>query len=318
MKRLESNSGNSRGSRSAPGTKAEPPVQASPPTEPSLPPVWEYTDYRLWLNDTFNARKTLHTWYSYGVLAQRSGFRSRGFLLRVMRGERGLSSEGAERLATALDLKQREKEYFLALVDYNQAKRDDERELAWAKAQHALVRARNVSAPRLLTSAHRQVMSSWSHMAVRSLIEMKPDPGDWEALGNRLRPRRSRASVQRSIQLLQKVGLLERRPDGLWHATDKSIATPPEVASPAIRKYHRGCLKLASASLERFPQKHRNVTGLMLGISAESYALVCSRIADFHMELLRIAEADCKADSIYHLTLALFPMSDVDRRGDEA
>ena len=58
---------------------------------PQLPQVWEYTDYRSWLTDTFQARKALHSWYSYGVLAQRAGFQARdpGFEIRG-----GLHSHG--------------------------------------------------------------------------------------------------------------------------------------------------------------------------------------------------------------------------------
>jgi len=283
-----------------------------------LPRVWEYTDYRTWLGDHYQARKKLHRWYSYAVLAQKAGFSTRSFLLRVIRGERGLGPDSATKLADALELKGREKEYFLALVDYNQARKDADREVAWSKVQNTLARARNISAPRLLTGAHRQILSSWHHLAVRALVEAKPDRGDWEALGARLRPRRSRTSVQRSIQLLERVGLVERRPDGLWHAVDKSLATPPEVAMPAVRKYHRGCLKLAAASLERFPTSKRHLTGLMLSISHETYAKMCTMVSDFNMQLIRMAEDDLHPEGLYQLSTALFPLTDVAAAEDKS
>lgn len=277
---------------------------------PTIPRVWDYTDYRAWLSDAFKARKAIHRWYSYGVLAQRSGFQARDYLLRVMKGDRGLSLDGAERLADALDLQAGEKSYFVALVEYNQAKRDSEREIAWSKVQHALSRSRNGSAPRLLTGVHRQIISNWQHLAIRSLIEMRPDPGNWEALGKRLRPKRSKTSVRRSILLLEKCGLIEKRADKLWYATDKSIATPPEVALPAVRKFHRGCLKLAANSLDEIPSSRRNISGVMLGISKETYHEVCERIAALREDLVRLAEGDCKADCVYQLNLSLFPLSD--------
>jgi len=277
---------------------------------PVLPQVWEYTDYRAWLTDTFKARKAIHSWYSYGVLAQRSGFQARDFLLRVMRGDRRLSPEGAERLADALDLVRREKAYFLALVEYNQARTDADREVAWGKVQHALAKSRNASAPRLLTDIHREILSEWHHLAIRSLIEMRPDRGDWEALGKRLHPTRTAAVVKRSVALLQKGGLVEKRANGIWHATEKSIATPPEVGNPAVRQFHRECLELAGASLEGIPSDRRNVTGLTLGISERTYRLVCDRLTGLREEIARLAEADERSDRVYQLTLALFPLSE--------
>lgn len=291
---------------------------ANAPDLPGPPPVWEYTDYRLWLTDMFQARKAVHSWYSYGVLAQKAGFRARDYLLRVMRGDRGLSPKGAEKLADALGLRSEERNYFLALVRYNQVKRDAARELAWTQMQHARHKSRNAATRRHITGVHRQVLAGWQHLVVRSLLELRPNPGDWSALGKRLRPRRSKSSVRRSIALLQECGLVEKRTDGFWYATDKSIATTPEVAVPAARQFHRSCLKLASESIERFPPQYRNVSGVVLGISRSTYELVCQRLASLRQELVQAAENDANADGVYQLTMALFPLTDVVGKDDEA
>lgn len=275
----------------------------------TVPSIWEYTDYRQWLTHTFQARKALHSWYSYGVLAQRAGFKARDFLLRVMRGERCLSAEGSAKLASALDLSRKEQDYFLALVGYNQARTDREREVAWGRLQHALAKSQNASLPRLLTDVHREVLGQWHHLAIRSMLEMAPDRGDWDELGKRLHPPRSAAVVKRSVKLLQQGGLVECDADGFWRATTKAIATPAEVGSPAIRNFHRECLDLARASLEDISAEHRNITGLTLGISERTYRLVCDRITELREEISRLADADSNADRVYQVTMAVFPLS---------
>jgi len=274
------------------------------------PQIWDYVSYRAWLSDAFKAKKAVYPWYSYGVLAQRAGFQARDYLMRVMRGERGLSMDGAERLADALDLKPAEKAYFIALVRHNQAKNDEERDAAWNKAQHALARSRDTAARRQITEVHRAILSECRHLAVRSLLEMHPDPGDWSALGKRLVPRRSASSVRRSINRLQAGGLIEHRPDGLWHATEKSLATPFEVGLPAVKKYHRDSLRLASASLDAVPSDRRSVVGLTLGISPSTYQLARKRIEQLCEELAKLADSDDCADQVYQITIAAFPLAE--------
>lgn len=276
---------------------------------PSPPLLWDYTDYRKWLSDTFQARKAAHSWYSYGVLASRAGFKARDFLLRVMRGERNLSSEGAEKLAAALELSRKECEYFLALVRYNQAKSDRKREDAWTQVEQALAKVRDVGAPRLLNAVHRQIQSHWHALALRSLLEMRPDPGDCAALGSRLHPPQTAATVRHDIALLERGGLLEKQEDGLWHATEKAIATSPEVGAPAVRQFHRKCLELASQSLESVPVERRNISGITLGISAQTYDRICQRLQEVREEFSRLADADNEADEVFQLTFAFFPFS---------
>lgn len=284
-------------------------VSTSSEKAPQLPPVWEYSDYRTWLTDTFRARKAIHSWYSYGVLAQRAGFKARDYLLRVMRGDKKLSADGATRLAGALDLSGKEQEYFLALVEYNQAKVDAEREIAWRKLQNTISRSRSASRPRRLTSIHREILSSWHHLAIRSHLEMHPSPDDWSALGRRLLPTCTGAVVRKSIRLLEEAGLVEKREDCRWHATDKSLAISPDVGGPALRSFHRDCLHLAEQSLESVPRSERHVSGLTLGISARAYQQLCQRLDEIHLEFSQIADLDEKADQVYHLTLAFFPMT---------
>lgn len=276
---------------------------------PQLPAVWDYTDYRSWLTDTFQARKAIHSWYSYGVLAQRAGFKARDYLLRVMRGDKKLSTSGAFRLSGALDLNTREQEYFLALVEYNQAKEDAEREIAWKKLQSVISQGHHASRPRRLTAIHREILSEWHHLALRSLLEMQPSTDNWEALGKQMQPTRTAAMVRRSIRLLEQGGLVEKREDGLWYTTEKSLVIPPEVGGPAVRSFHRDCLHLAEQSLESVPSTERHVSGLTLGISTQTYERLCQRLEEIHLEFSRIADLDDKADQVYHLNLSFFPLT---------
>lgn len=272
-------------------------------------PVFEYTDYRAFLTDAYQARKAQHSWFSYGVMAQRAGFKARDFLLRVMRGERCLSAESSRKVAAALDLGRRETEYFLNLVEYNQAKTDAQKEHAWGMLQASLSRTGNPSQTRMLTDLHREVMSRWHHLAIRSLLEMNPDKGDWEALGKRLHPPCTAAVVKRSIKLLDDAGLVAKGEDGCWRSTEKSVATSAEVRTLALRSFYRDCLKLAGEAIEGVDSAERNISGVTLGISERTYNVLVERLAAVREEISRLADNDPQADRVYQCNLLLFPLA---------
>lgn len=274
-----------------------------------VPQIWDFTDYRVWFTETFKARKALHSWYSYGVLAQRAGFKARDFLMRVMKGQKSLSRDGAVRLSLALDLTRREQEYFLALVEYNQATDEQQRCLAWERVQGAMQRGKTAAPPKPLTRSHGDVVASMPCVALRTLLELRPDAGRPAALGSRLRPARTAKTVHKALEALQEAGLVERRADGLLHAADRSLVANAEVGVGAIRQFHRESLRLAERSLEEIPVDERNITGVTLSISRRTYDIMCQRLAEIHLEFGRLAELDEAADRVYHLTLAMFPVT---------
>lgn len=163
--------------------------------------------------------------------------------------------------------------------------------------------------PRHLAASHQEVFGDWYHLAIRSLLEMFPDPGHWGTLGKRLDPPLGEAVVGESVKVLARAGLVELGEDRKWHASERKVSTFPEAGIPTVRRFHRKCLTLATRALENTPADRRNVTGLTLGISRQTYLLVCDRLTELREEIARLADTDDQADQVYQLTLALFPLS---------
>src|SRR3989338_1384416 len=90
--------------------------------------LFAYTDYRLYLKDYFQKNKQIDRGFSLRALAEAAGFRARDFLLRVMRGDRNLGPEGARMLSKSMGFKGKKSDYFLALVEFNQAECNADKE----------------------------------------------------------------------------------------------------------------------------------------------------------------------------------------------
>lgn len=163
--------------------------------------------------------------------------------------------------------------------------------------------------PKHLAAGHREVFADWHHLAIRSLLEMLPDPGDWASLGRRLDPPLGEEVVGESVKVLARAGLVELGEDRKWHASERKVSTLPEAGIPTVRGFHHKCLTLASRALENTQADRRNVTGLTLGISRTTYGRICERLTELREEIARLADADEQADQVYQLTLAFFPLS---------
>ena len=61
--------------------------------------------------------------------------------------------------------------------------------------------------------------------------------------------------------------------------------------------------------MESLPQDKRNVSGLTLGISEQTYNRLSEEIQQFRQKIIQIVEQDQNADRTYQLVFHLFPVT---------
>ena len=113
----------------------------------------------------------------------------------------------------------------------------------------------------------------------------------------------------RRLAFLFQSNYITKQKNGSYTINDKSIATPKEVKSLAVLNYHEKSGKLALKALSTLPRTERNISGMTLGISRETYNKMCDEITEFRTKLLKMAEEDQQADTVYQLNFQFFPVS---------
>jgi uncharacterized protein (TIGR02147 family) len=81
------------------------------------------------------------------------------------------------------------------------------------------------------------------------------------------------------------------------------------VQSLAVQHFHAEAMKLAEQALRNLPRDKRNISGLTLGISQETYDKVCLEVQECQKRIVDIAEKDAAADRVYQLNFHFFPVS---------
>ena len=251
--------------------------------------IFDYFDYREYLDDYFAYLKSKRRGFSYRAFSREAGIRSHNFLPRILSRERNLSEEFIPFLASYFNLTGKEVRYFEALIAFNNAKKPSVKEQ----------RLKQLLALRIVYDEHKindeklHFFDKWYYPVVRELITICDFQDDFAVLARHCVPHISPVQAKDAVTFLLKNGFIVRGKDGRYGAADAVISTDPEVDSAIIPKYHRETLLQCVNALETVTKEDRNFTSSTLLVSKELYEEFKKEIYHFRKRMLSMAR-DCK------------------------
>ena len=274
-----------------------------------MPDILTFTDYRKFLASYYEEKKAGNASFSYQSFARKAGFTSKSAVLNVIKGRKNLSKVSGLQLAEAMGLNKRESTYFEALVSFNQARNFKEREFFFEQLNAVRPQSAQAGSAKRLRQDQFEFYAKWHHVVIRSLIDAIPFGGDYKRLASLVYPAVTPRQARASVQLLQRLGLIDKGEDGSFRVTDKVLTTGPDVASLAVQRFHLATMELAAQALQRLPAGERNFSGLTLGMSKEAYGRILDVIFECQKKIMDIAGKDEKPDGVYQLNFHFFPVS---------
>lgn len=283
------------------GRERKKPHMSPPKVDPD---VLQYSNYRTYLRDLYETRKSLQPSFSYRYFAQKAGIASPNYLKLVMDGKRNLTKKSLVKFQAALGLKGRRAEFFENLVFFNQAATTAERNLYYGN----ILKMRGASGLRKLEESQFQLFSDWRHLAIRELVALKgfrPDPR-WvlRKLGKGFTGKQ----VEESLALLSEMGLLRRTANGVAQR-DSNITTSDEVRSLLIKNYHHQMLEKALTVLDTLPSFQRDISTVTIPIHARDFVKVKEQIQLMRKELLNMGAEPGEGGEVVHINIQLFPLT---------
>ena len=273
--------------------------------------VYDYTDYRKYLKDYYEEKKSENPLFSYQAMAIKAGFNNRGFVYNIVKGNKSLSNSNCFRMSQALGHDTYETEYFENLVLFNKAENQKEQSWFYDKLSQIRDRRKGFTKAQMVRKDQYEYYSKWYHGTVRSFIDMYEFKDDYKWLAKMCSPPITAKQAKDSVKLLSKLGVIQCS-NGTWKVTDKSITTGREVTGLAISNLHIECTDLARKAIQELPRHKRNATGLTLGISRKSYERICEETLEFEKRIMDIANRDGDADQVYQFNFHFFPISRTD------
>lgn len=271
-----------------------------------------YTDYRSFLRDFYEDRKTRSPSFSHRQFCSKAGLSSPSFLREVIDGKRNLTETTIAQFVKGLDLVDRDAAFFGALVRFNQTV-DPASKQAFLETMRGLRRKVPVE---VVPLDRYEYYSSWYLPVLRELAIQCDWDDDWTALARSVRPRIRKGEAREGIALLEKLGFLER--DGKrWKQTHPAIGSGGEVDSMAVRAGNREYARLGHEAIDAIPPSQRDISTLIMGLPASAFPIFKQELREFKDRLVRIAQDHGQSgERVYAMNLQFFPLSQNPSEGE--
>jgi uncharacterized protein (TIGR02147 family) len=268
------------------------------------PDVLHYSNYRTYLADYYEFRKSESPVFSHRYFARKAGLASPNYLKLVMDGQRNLTKKSLVKFAAALGLKGLRADFFENLVFFNQAKATSERNVFYGN----ILRTRAKAGLRKLDEAQFQLYSHWRHIAVRELAALKGFRNDAGWVANRLGQAVTEKEAEESLDLLRRLGLLKKTANG-FAQSDVNITTSDEVRSLLVKNYHHQMIGMAAAALDNLPAAQRDVSSITIPIRTRDFAKLKEQIQLMRKELLNLAAETGAGEDVVQVNIQIFPLT---------
>ncbi|NLE02160.1 MAG: TIGR02147 family protein [Fibrobacter sp.] len=266
----------------------------------------EYQNYREYLKDYYNEQKRTKKYFSYRYFAQKADINASAFLYYVIEGKRNLTKKSIIKISTAIGHTKEEAEYFENLVFFNQAQTIAEKSMYYTK----IVEHRKTVDIKIVGEDQYEFYSKWYHSVIRELAPLIDFKDDFSRLARMIDPAITVKDARESIQLLEKLGLLELDENGMYHQTDALLSVKPDAKNSfLIEKFQQEMLSLATRSFDKIARTDRMSSSTTVSVSKDTFELLKVKTREYRKELLELVKLDTAPDRIYQLTINLFPIS---------
>lgn len=263
--------------------------------------LFTHQSYRTFLREVMAEKARRNPRFSLRAMAKALDL-APGYLSTVLQGGKNLSPEMALRVAKRLGLKAKEAEYFGLLVRWESAKAPEVREGLRDQLERANPRPHQQV--RDLSVDHFRIISDWYHFGILAALELGEPPAKPRALAQALGV--SLAEVEAALLRLERLEMVEKRPDGEYAKT----VAPPRVASfspnEALRNFHRQTLAKAAESLDSQSPQEKVIGSETLAIDADQVEEFRALADEFFDRALALAAKGRKKDRVYHLGVQFF------------
>lgn len=266
--------------------------------------VFDYFDFRHCLEDYYTYRKSTHQKFSHRDFALKAGYKSSALLVQLIKGRIRPTPKMMPGLIKALDLGEKEAEYFGYMVRFTDADTAAAKQVWFEKMTPLLP-----SKMRLIALEQKRYYEKWHNVAVREALAILDVSDDCSELADFIQPTISEEEAKESLELLRNLGLIRADGDGFWRATDAILNHAPDLGPFLIWDFQAGMMDKGKAALRRWTKDRRNVATFTFSLSEEGHKRLSLKIDSFFREVHNLVRSDEGMNRVCQLNVQYFPLS---------
>ena len=258
-----------------------------------------------YLEALYRAAKSERTSYSYVEFSEELGFSKSNVVHLMIRRKRPVTIRSGERIAEAVNLKGLERRYWQNIVALSHAPDEAYREQLMVEIVE--LRSRSVEGNSQLRN-QLEFFTEWFHSILFEMSSLTNFVDDPKLLAAHLEPRIRPEQAERSLVLLEELGLLKHQ-DGKLAPTKSQLTTGDEVALLGAVRYHQHMIDLGRRALTAIDAKTRDISSISFACDEGFAADLKKEVSAFRKNILARAEKIGRKDRVYQMNLQLFPVS---------
>lgn len=271
--------------------------------------IFDYNDYRGFLKDFYQWKKSGNPGYSHRVFAQRAGLSSPSHLGMIIKGERNLTSKTIHKFALGLGLKNNEREFFETLVHYNQESDLSQKAMHFTKMLQ-IKGTLNTLSP--LQKEKFDFLAKWYVVALYVLIGTEDFKDDTDWIVKRLKNKVSSYDIKSAFKTLLKLNLIEKSNSGQWEQSVGALSVDDDTKTLAVYNHHKSMIELGYEALKSLDNKDREVNAVTISIPVDKLEVFKTKIREFRKEINQLASEMENSDEVYQLNIQFFPLTERD------
>jgi uncharacterized protein (TIGR02147 family) len=268
-----------------------------------MKPIKQYLEYRDYLHDFYEFKRAEDDFFSIRYMASKVDM-DHGYLVKLLHKKVHMAEGHIGRFVKLCGITDSDVDYFKTLVQFNKSKNPDEIGHLFEK----LTALAGVQFHKLEKDQY-EFYNSWHHAAIRGLLGVLKFKGDFESLAKNLNPPIDAKQAMESIRLLERLDLIRKDGDGVYHPTHTLITTGDNLQASAVRQFQRGMIRLAEEALNRHPKEDRDISTVTISVGLDDLEEIRARVSALRQSIMKLSAKSDHAEAVIQLNIQVFPLN---------